>query len=209
MTWAVFLALLLPATPAVVQAQFTYTTNGDAITLTCYTGSEGVVVISNFVTSIGQLTFTQCTNLTSVTIPASVTSIGAGAFSKCISLTGVTIPAGVTNIGPGAFWRCTSLTDVTIPASVTSIGQLTFIECTSLTNVTIPASVTSIGSLAFGGCTSLTSAFFQGKAPIADLSVFDIDIKAIIYYVSGTTGWSNTFAGRPTAQWFLPIWISY
>jgi hypothetical protein len=34
--------------------------------------------------------------------------------------------------------------------------------------------------------------------------VFGSDNKATVYYLPGTTGWSNTFAGRPTALWFLP-----
>ena len=56
-TWNCLLVLLLLAAPAAVQAQFTYTTNNGAITLTGYTGSGGAVVISNFVTSIGSDAF--------------------------------------------------------------------------------------------------------------------------------------------------------
>ena len=84
-----------------------------------------------------------------------VTSIGDWAFSDCTSLTSVTIPDSVTNIGNGAFYGCTSLTSVTIPDSVTSIGEYAFRNCTSLTSVTIGDSVTSIGYRAFYGCTSL------------------------------------------------------
>ena len=108
------------------------------------------------VTSIGNLTFYDCSSLTSVTIPNGVTSIGDGAFSGCSSLTSVNIPNSVTSIGSFAFNRC-SLTSVTIPNSVTSIGDGAFSGCSSLTSVTIPNGVTSIGSSAFSGCSSLTS----------------------------------------------------
>ena len=69
---------------------FNYTTNNGTITITGYTGSGGVVTIPgsvNFlpVTSIGDLAFFYCTNLTSVTIPNSVTSVGGGAFESCTS----------------------------------------------------------------------------------------------------------------------------
>ena len=73
------------------------------------------------VTSIGDAAFSDCSGLTSVTIPNSVTSIGEGAFLECSGLTSITIPNSVTSIGTYAFWRCSGLTSITIPNSVTSI----------------------------------------------------------------------------------------
>ena len=66
--------------------------------------------------------FSECSGLTSITIPDSVTSIGYSAFSNCNRLTTITIPDGVTSIGAYAFLDCTRLTIITIPDSVTSIG---------------------------------------------------------------------------------------
>ena len=81
------------------------------------------VIIPSSVISIGNYTFTGCSNLTSVTIPNSVTTIGNGAFSFCSSLEAVAIPNSVTTIGNGAFSSCSNLTSVTIPNSVSSIGN--------------------------------------------------------------------------------------
>jgi hypothetical protein len=106
------------------------------------------VTIPNSVTSVS---FSYCRNFTSVTIPNSVTSI---AFSNCSSLTSVTIPNSVTSI---AFSGCEKLFSITIPNSVTSIGGRAFNGCYSLTEVTIPSSVTSIGDWAFFNCSILTS----------------------------------------------------
>ena len=123
-----------------------------------YTGSVNIPPsvshggITFTVTSIGEYAFSQCSGLTSVTIPNSVTSIGASAFSGCSGLTSVTIPNSVTSIGGEAFYNCSGLTSVTIPNSVTSIGDGAFSNCSGLTSVTIPNSVTSIGSSAFDGC---------------------------------------------------------
>ena len=108
------------------------------------------------VTSIGDLVFSDCSGLTSVTIPNSVTSIGKYAFRGCSGLTSVTIPNSVTSIGDSAFWACFGLTSVTIPNSVTSIGTYAFYNCSGLTSVTIGNSVTSIGKYAFDNCSGLT-----------------------------------------------------
>lgn len=86
------------------------------------------------VTSIGNNAFRDCSNLTSITIPASITSIGSYAFSHCSSLTSITIPANVTSIGNNAFFYCSALTSITIPGSVTSIGQDAFYYCSGLTS---------------------------------------------------------------------------
>jgi hypothetical protein len=154
--------LLLLTLPAAVQAQFNYTTNNGAITITGYTGHGGAVTIPDTinglpVTAIGDSAFFDCTILTSVTIPNSVTNIGNDAFYSCTSLASLAIGNKVSNIGYVAFAFCTNLTSVTIPDSVTSIGEDVFSSCTSLTNVTIPDSVTYIGDSAFWECTSLTS----------------------------------------------------
>lgn len=57
-------------------------------------------------------------------------SIGASAFSDCANLTSITIPNSVISIGEGAF--CGSgLTSIIIPDGVTSIGELAFEDCES------------------------------------------------------------------------------
>ena len=131
--------------------------------ITDYNGTdESVSVPSQLggcnVTDIGDGAFSDCTSLTSITIPNGVTSIGWNAFSDCTSLTSVVIPDGVTSIDDSTFDGCTSLASITIPDSVTSIGEYAFYGCTSLTNVVIPDSVKSISSYgggAFVNCPNL------------------------------------------------------
>jgi len=67
------------------------------------------------VTSIGDLAFENCTDLTGITIPNSVTSIGQQAFFNCYNLTSVTIPGSVTSIGePPAFVYCFNLSEINV-----------------------------------------------------------------------------------------------
>ncbi len=155
------LLLLLLALPAVGQAQFTFTTNNGAITITGYTGSNGVVVIPDTtngypVTIIGPLAFFDG-SLTNITMGTNVTDIEQDAFYYCTGLTSITIPNSVTNIGNAAFGSCSSLSHVTIGTRVTSIGNAAFADCPRLTEVMIPKSVANIGSGAFANCSSLTS----------------------------------------------------
>ena len=109
------------------------------------------------VTSIGMFAFSECSELTSVTIPESVTSIGDYAFYWCSDLTSVEISNSVSSIGNNAFYQCSNLTSVTIGNSVSLIGAAAFYNCSSLTSVTIPGSVSSIGKSAFEKCSGLKS----------------------------------------------------
>ena len=132
-----------------------------------------------------------------------VTSIGIYAFYECTDLTSVTLPSSVSYIGDGAFYGCSGLTSVTIPSSLTSIGQETFSGCTGLTSVTLPSSITSIGDYAFESCTGLTSLYFMGNAPTPGADVFSDAPDVTVYYMADKTGWSSSFADRPTAT-FIP-----
>ena len=182
------LPLLLLLLPAVAQAQLSFTTNDDAITITAYSSVTygdlvtipgtingypvtcigtnafnnnlhvGSVFIPSSVTNIEFEAFAFCTNMTSVTMSNGVISIGDDAFAECTSLGSVTIPDSVTSIEFQAFADCASLTNAIIGNGVTSIGGDAFANCPSLTSVTIPDNVTNIGSDAFAECTRLTNA---------------------------------------------------
>lgn len=133
-------------------------------------------------------------------IPDSVISIGEEAFFCCSNLTSVTFGSNVTTIGFGAFYGCSTLLSITVPASVTSIDHRAFANCFALTSVVIGNSVTNIGSSAFLGCDSLTSIFYTGDAPLIEPDAFR-SLTTTIYFLPSTTGWGDTFAGRPTALW--------
>ncbi len=119
--------------------------------------SDAIFTIPGTVTTIGEVAFEGCTDLTSVTIPNSVSEIGWSAFRGCTGLTSVTLPNSIMAINGYTFAFCTSLTSIIIPNSVGRIEDNAFEGCIGLTSVSIPSSVTDIGSSAFWGCTDLTS----------------------------------------------------
>ena len=139
--WSEIFASKASAATEYKSGYYTYTVSGGKAIITDVDDSiSGNVTIPSklggyLVTSIGEDTFSDCTSLTSITIPDSVTSIGAGAFTSCTSLTSITIPDSVTNIGVAAFASCTSLTSLTIGSNVTTIGESSFYNCTSLTKL--------------------------------------------------------------------------
>ena len=164
-------------------------TNGGYSALTVATIPETIIYndTTYSVTSIGSYAFSECSSLTSVTIPNSVTSIEYCAFYRCSSLTSIIIPSSVMSIGDQAFNGCSSLTSITIPNSVTSIGYSAFFGCSSLTSITIPNSVTSIGWLAFYGCSSLP---VENNLRYADIYLVEaVDKTLSTYSIKEGTKW--------------------
>ena len=128
----------------------------DDFAMVCDQGEDGahysgVVTIPTSVTNDG------------TTYP--VSRINAYAFSNCAELTGVTIPASVTVINDHAFENCTALSALELPAELTEIGSAAFEGCTAITQVNIPGGVTEIGIWAFQNCTALTDVYCNVADP--------------------------------------------
>jgi len=68
----------------------------------------------------------------------------------------------------------------------------------------VPGSVARIGNYAFYYCTGLTGVYFKTNAPGLGSFVFSGDDNATVYYLSGTTGWSSSYGGRPAVLWNSP-----
>jgi hypothetical protein len=124
-------------------------------------GHSGHFQVSGFTTTIGQLAFAHCSELTRITLPPSVSDIGGfrgTVFLDCSKLARIDIPDTVTHIGQKSFEGCSSLQQVTVPPKVPTIPFGLFWKCSSLRQVTLPDGISSIGNYAFAGCRMLTLA---------------------------------------------------
>ena len=145
----------------------------------CYTSND----------EIGEKAFTDCSRLTSLTLPVGITSIGYDAFAYCSGLTSLTLPAGITSIGEYAFSGCSGLTSLNLPADITSIDKYAFSGCSRLTSLTLPAGITSIGEFAFSYCSGLTSIYeYAEKVPRIGRYAFEgcASRKCTLYVPKGT-----------------------
>jgi hypothetical protein len=165
--------LLLLIIPAGVQAQFNFTTNNGAITITKYTGTNAVVLIpsttNGFLVTVieGDKGAFSHSGVTDVTIPDSVTNIGAFTFSFCTNLTSIIIPDSVVFVGDQAFAFCSSLTNAALGTNVASVGYALFRACNKLTTVTVSALNTnyiSVAGVLFNKSQTILVAYPPGKS---------------------------------------------
>ncbi len=144
----------------------TYSINDENLK-TCYTKSGSVVQAGNTVEgdiiipsvasdgeneytviAIGRYGFSECVNLTSITMPESVTRINEYAFNGCAGLTSIKIPDGVTQIDQYAFRNCSDLTSISIGEAVSSIGYNICEGCPNLNKAEF-ASIESLCKMTF------------------------------------------------------------
>jgi hypothetical protein len=172
--------------------------------IACPGGVSGSYEIPNSVTQIAYSAFSSCGSIAEVIIPNSVTYVGEHAFGGCASITNAISLENVTSLREGAFYNCKKIPSVRLGNGITTLETNVFFWCEGLTNIVMP-SVTNIQYEAFWNCTALTAAYFWGNEPVADPSALFGCNSAVVYYYPWTTGWTNTFCGRPT----VPMDISY
>lgn len=168
------LLLMLAFSPA-LRAQYAFTTNNGALTITGYSGSESHLSLPGYVyglpvTGIGPAAFAGADTLMTVSIPRTITSIAPGAFSFCGLLTSFTVDAlnpAYSGIGGVLFnnnktrptliqYPAGRAGGYIVPQAVFRIESGAFAGATGLTAVQMTNGITQIGAGAFESCTSLT-----------------------------------------------------
>ena len=115
---------------------------------------NGVYVIPEHISMIGEGAFAGDTKIKEVVIGEHVKVIGSGAFQGCSALETVTLSEGVETIGSYAFMGCTSLKNITLPSTVKAIEEYTFRSCIGLEEIDL-SYVEVIGDSAFLYCSAL------------------------------------------------------
>lgn len=99
--------------------------------------------------------FTNCSDMSSVSLGQKVSGIGSYAFQGCSALEAVEIPDIATVLYDYAFHGCSSLKEVKLGSQLMTINHYAFGGCSALPSITIPNAVTNIYNYAFSGCTGL------------------------------------------------------
>lgn len=149
------------------------------------------------VTEISDGVFSDCEELTSVTIPNPIAKIGRKAFYGSENLTSVTIKSEAKFDDAYLYFKKGGIRynvlsknevmvcykeysgNIVIPAkisagntfSVIGISPLAFAECIDLKTVTIPNTIKTVGRDAFRNCIHLTAIYCQSKSEPIDWAV--------------------------------------
>ena len=116
------------------------------------------------VVGVYQSAFSDCVDLTSVTLPESVTAIGNYAFDTCEKLKTVVMP-GVKQIGHWTFRNCYELENLTFSDKLEWIGNFCFDKNHAQTIVDLPASITQLYGFIWEGCPNLTTFICRATTP--------------------------------------------
>ncbi len=114
------------------------------------------VSLADTVKIVGDSAFANCSEITKIYIPG-VTRLGSSSFHGCMKLTGIYLPNSLAEIGAYCFYQCEKLTGVVLPKGLKSIGESCFALCDGITTISLPGSLTYIGSDCFFGCEELKS----------------------------------------------------
>ena len=149
------------------------------------------ITLSGNIIEIHDGAFKSCSGLTELVLPDTVKEIGSQAFLGCTKLTQLKLPSSLTTLGNEAFKSCSRLTSIILPDSLTAISPNTFENCKRLESIVISKSVTTFGMSAFKQCEALKSFFYCGNAEqwsaIEKNDATDILSSATVYYYSETT----------------------
>lgn len=124
------------------------------------------------VVAIKDHSFSNCSELISITIPTSVETIGIAAFSGCSNLKEINLPSSLTVIEEDMFRECKSLESFSFPAKLKTIGNSSFRDCIKLKSLNIPNGVNKIGYNAFDGCGSLKIINIPASVSELDITTF-------------------------------------
>ncbi len=159
------------------------------------------------VTAIGDSAFSDCWEVTSITIPASVTSIGQFAFNGCNGLSSIVIPSEVISIGSFAFASCTGIKDFYVRSSTPPVvDNRGFDEfSTSTCKLYVPVGSKESYEAANGWKD------FQNmeESMMGEVLAFSVDNLKYITNTSGTFVYLKGYVTNPVGDLVIPSVVTY
>ena len=150
------------------------------------------VVVNSGITELGYSMFSNCTQLTSVSLPSGLKRIGSCLFLGCTRLSAITIPSSVTTIESNAFTHCDSITAITLPGGLRTMGDAVCSQMARLTTATVSGGVTYLSNYAFNDCPSLKTITLPNTVRSIGICAFRYDTALKDVYFNGSvTQWTS------------------
>ena len=150
------------------------------------------VVVNSGITELGYSMFSNCTQLTSVSLPSGLKRIGSCLFLGCTRLSAITIPSSVTTIESNAFTHCDSITAITLPSGLRTMGDAVCSQMAKLTTATVSSGVTYLSNYAFNDCPSLKTITLPNTVRSIGICAFRYDTALKDVYFNGSvTQWTS------------------
>ena len=150
------------------------------------------VVVNSGITELGYSMFSNCTQLTSVSLPSGLKRIGSCLFLGCTRLSAITIPSSVTTIESNAFTHCDSITAITLPGGLRTMGDAVCSQMAKLTTATVSGGVTYLSNYAFNDCPSLKTITLPNTVRSIGICAFRYDTALKDVYFNGSvTQWTS------------------
>ena len=151
------LSVVIPdSVECVGDSLFTYCRSLLSVTFPSHMTIENLSYSSSSGLSVYKGMFSNCKNLTEITIPEGVTTLPKETFEYCQKLKKVHLPQSLTKLSHYSFLDCESLEEIEIPSNVQYLESCCFDNCISLKNVIMHEGLKKIDSHAFTHCNSLT-----------------------------------------------------
>ena len=150
------------------------------------------VVVNSGITELGYSMFSNCTQLTSVSLPSGLKRIGSCLFLGCTRLSAITIPSSVTTIESNAFTHCDSITAITLPSGLRTMGDAVCSQMAKLTTATVSGGVTYLSNYAFNDCPGLKTITLPNTVRSIGICAFRYDTALKDVYFNGSvTQWTS------------------
>jgi hypothetical protein len=149
------------------------------------------VIFPSSITSIGNYTFSDCSNLTSIDLSVypNLTTLGNNVFEYS-SIQSVKFSSNITSIGNYTFYGCSKITsiDLSVCTNLITLGNYVFYN-SRIQSVIFPSNITNIGNSTFSNYSSsysnLKNITFTGTTlPSINSGCFTTINSGVIAYMS-------------------------